>query len=103
MQGKKMTETRTISYMCRLWDDKDVELLMSTLRDARSSGFRRSLPNVAHTPLGNLMEALDPLFRKYATPVGDREAIKDVLIGEMQSGYRYELLETPEPLRTEGS
>lgn len=95
MHSAKTLMARTIQEVCRSWDGKDTELLMATLRRARSVGFEHSFPKKEHTPLGDLMKMLDLLSEKYAITPGDRDVIKEALIGEMQSGYRREEVENP--------
>lgn len=93
--------TSSVSTMCRSWAESDVKLLMRTLKEARSDGFRSSSPNEVHTKLNHYMEPLARLFDKYSTPADDREAVKDAVIGELQAGYRREIVDSAKPRRFE--
>jgi hypothetical protein len=95
MHSEGLLRVRTIEDMCRSWDGKDVDLLMTTLRRARATGFEHSFPKEEHTPLGVFMGTLNLLFERYATPNNDRAAIKEALINEVESGYRREQVKDP--------
>ena len=92
-----MPGTKTILSVCRSWGESDVKLLMRTLKEARTDGFRSSSPNEVHKRLNIYMEPLGQLFERYGTPTDDREALKDAVIAEIQSGYRRELVDSTKP------